>query len=59
MDPNLVASLLSNALLLAIVAYLAKEVRRDLRQVRDRVNIMWRWYLQATGDKREHEEIEI
>lgn len=56
---NLIASLLSNALLLAILAYLATELRRDMREVRDRVNVMWRWYLQSTGDQREHEEIGV
>lgn len=43
-DNGLIAVLLGNGMLLAIVGYLAVEVRKDVREIRDKVLIMWRWF---------------
>lgn len=37
------------AALLGLVAYLLRELRSDVREVRDRVNIMWEWYTKRNG----------
>jgi hypothetical protein len=40
----LLSALLGNAVLLAVFAYLAVEIRRDVRETRDKVLVMWEWY---------------
>lgn len=37
----LLTALTGNALLLTLLAYLATEIRRDVREVRDKVIILW------------------
>jgi hypothetical protein len=44
MDNVLLSALLGNAVLLGIFAYLAAEVRKDVRETRDKVLVMWEWY---------------
>lgn len=38
-----------NTLLLAILAYLAVEIRSDVREMRKQVTILWNWYQGNSG----------
>lgn len=56
MDP-VIGLLAGNGVLLAVLSYLAKEIRKDTRDTRDKVLILWDHHQRAVRHSDVHREI--